>query len=97
MALVYILLQVTQYSCNYPNLAPPGCTQYFFGANSGTVRTFNFNNNQGHHLANQDQTICVRRERTMCRCAILVLHMCVCMSNHMSTHHQDMLVCRHRE
>jgi len=60
-------IKITQYSCDSPLLAPPGCTQYYYGSTSSEVQTFNFNNGQGHHLANQEQTICVRRERGQCR------------------------------
>ena len=58
-------IKITQYSCDYENLAPDGCDQYFFGANTGTVESFNFAG--GQHLANQDQNICIRRERGNCR------------------------------
>ncbi|XP_059097284.1 uncharacterized protein LOC131891672 [Tigriopus californicus] len=58
-------IKVTQYSCGYPNLAPDGCTQYFFGSNADTIQTYNFAG--GQHLANQDQNICIRRERGNCR------------------------------
>lgn len=58
-------IKITQYSCDYPNLAPDGCTQYYFGASSDTVQTYNFAGSQ--HLANQDQNICIRRERGNCR------------------------------
>ena len=58
-------IKITQYSCDYNNLAPSGCTQYYFDMTKDTVQTFNFAN--GRHLANQDQNICVRRERGMCR------------------------------
>jgi len=58
-------IKISQYSCNYENLAPAGCTQYFFGSNVDTVQTYNFAG--GHHLANQQQQICVRRERGNCR------------------------------
>ena len=34
MPLSVARVQVTQYACDYPNLAPPGCTQYYFGRNS---------------------------------------------------------------
>ncbi len=57
--------QVTQYSCDFNNLAPDGCTQYFFGSNSQTVQTYNFDG--GAQLADQDQKICIRRERSNCR------------------------------
>lgn len=58
-------IKVSQYSCNYENLAPQGCTQYYFGSTVDTVRTYNWNG--GYHLANQNQQICVRRERGQCR------------------------------
>jgi len=45
-------------------LAPEGCTQYFFSS-TDTVQTFNYDG--GLHLAEQDQNICVRRERGLCR------------------------------
>ena len=61
-------IKVTQYSCDYENLAPAGCTQYFFGnEGKGTVESFNFQAGTSVHLANQDQVICVRREKNMCR------------------------------
>jgi hypothetical protein len=58
-------IKISQYSCNYENLAPSGCTQYYFGSNIDTVRTFNYNG--GYHIANQEQEICIRRERGQCR------------------------------
>ena len=40
--------------------APSGCTQYYFDTTAtGTVKTFNFDN--GIHLANQRQKICIRK------------------------------------
>ena len=48
-------------------MAPTGCTQYFFGATSNSVQSYNYNSGNGQHLANQDQQICVRRERGSCR------------------------------
>jgi hypothetical protein len=57
-------IKVTQFTCDYANLAPTGCDQYFFNdAGTGTVQTFNY----GAHLANQHQTICVRRELNQCK------------------------------
>merc|ERR1712029_94412 len=46
-------IKVTQYSCEFSNLAPPGCLQYYYGVNAGqenqqmpltegTVESFNF-------------------------------------------------------
>ena len=37
------------------------------GETNGVVESFNFNNGAGHHLADQNQAICVRRERGNCR------------------------------
>ena len=37
------LLQITQYSCDYNNLAPEGCTQYFWGETTGAFMSFNYN------------------------------------------------------
>lgn len=53
-------IKVTQIDCNSQLLAPSGCTQYFYGAAEGTVRSYNFNNRNGLHLANQNQKICIR-------------------------------------
>lgn len=52
--------QISQYNCNYENLAPDGCTEYHFGSATGAVTTYNYNGGTGQHLANQLQTICVR-------------------------------------
>eukprot|EP00095_Tigriopus_kingsejongensis_P006201 maker-scaffold252_size238019-snap-gene-1.40 protein:Tk06201 transcript:maker-scaffold252_size238019-snap-gene-1.40-mRNA-1 annotation:"hypothetical protein TcasGA2_TC003271" len=67
-------IQVNQYSCDDPNLAPTGCTQYFFDP-SGTrvVQTYNYNNGNGQHLANQKQTVCVRREKGFCQICWMAL------------------------
>ena len=51
-------IKFSQYSCNFNNLAPVGCTQYFFGSLTNVVRSFNFDGKL--HLANQNQNICVR-------------------------------------
>jgi hypothetical protein len=65
-------IKVNQYSCDYENLAPGGCTQYHFGS-SGTnyVYTFNYQSSSsvasGKHLADQRQIICVRRETGNCK------------------------------
>merc|ERR1719323_2180018 len=53
-------IRITQYSCNYENLAPTGCTQYFYGDDEGIVKSFNYDG--GQHLANQNQKVCFRRE-----------------------------------
>ncbi len=41
-------IKVTQYSCNFPNLAPLGCTQYFFGTQNGVLESYNYNGGNGH-------------------------------------------------
>ena len=52
-------IKVTQYACDYPNLAPSGCTQYFFGnSGQGTLQSFNFDG--GVHLADQTHKFCIR-------------------------------------
>ena len=59
-------IKVSQIPCASDLLAPQGCTQYYYGSPStGYLRTFNFDG--GRHLADQYQTICVRRERGNCR------------------------------
>jgi len=58
-------IRITQYSCNYANLAPEGCTEYFFGSDTGTIT--NYNNGGGTHLNDQFQKSCIRREKGNCR------------------------------
>ncbi len=60
MCVYKLFLQVTQFSCEFSNLAPDGCVQYFFGEAMGNVRSFNYNGGNGIHLADQEQSICVR-------------------------------------
>ncbi len=58
-------IKVTQYTCEFENRAPTGCTQYFYNtAATGVIKTFNFDG--GQHLANQKHKFCIRRERSMC-------------------------------
>lgn len=57
---------ITQYSCDYENLAPSGCDQWYFNPTAaGSVKSFNYD--ESKHLADQKQTICVRREAGKCR------------------------------
>eukprot|EP00095_Tigriopus_kingsejongensis_P004815 maker-scaffold1608_size33912-snap-gene-0.9 protein:Tk04815 transcript:maker-scaffold1608_size33912-snap-gene-0.9-mRNA-1 annotation:"hypothetical protein KGM_18655" len=59
-------IKITQYTCDSPNLAPSGCTQYFVTENGrGQVQTFNFAG--GLHLSDQNQVMCVRQNRDSCR------------------------------
>ena len=58
-------IRVTQYEAMYDNLAPFGCTQYFWKRDSdsdgkGTIQSYNWSGSK--HLADQDQVICIRRE-----------------------------------
>jgi hypothetical protein len=55
-------IRISQFECDYNNLAPQGCTQYFFGADDGKIQSFNYNSGSGYNLANQKQNICFRRE-----------------------------------
>lgn len=59
-------IRITQLECGSNNLAPSGCTQYFYGSDTGTLKSFNFEG-KNYHLANQRQTICIRREKSNCR------------------------------
>lgn len=58
-------IKVTHLKCDDNNLAPSGCTQWFFGTTEGQIESFNFNGKL--HLANQNQNICIRRELNQCQ------------------------------
>jgi len=58
-------IRVTQIECGSDNLPPAGCTQYFFGSDTGTVNTYNYDG--GFHLAAQNQVQCIRREKGNCK------------------------------
>jgi len=63
-------IRVTQYDSGYTNLAPFGCTQYFWKQDSdsdgkGTIQSYNWQGGSGYHLADQKQVICIRREDDM--------------------------------
>ena len=51
-------IRASQYACDYENLAPVGCTQWFFGQEEGTIQSYNFD--EGVHLASQRQKACIR-------------------------------------
>lgn len=58
-------VRITQYEKGYENLAPFGCTQYFWKQDSdsdgkGTIKSYNYGGS--FHLADQNQKICIRRE-----------------------------------
>jgi len=61
-------IKATQISCDDENRAPAGCDQWYFGSGAtNAAETFNYQSGNGKHLANQHQTICVRREAGNCR------------------------------
>ena len=43
-----------------------GCLQYLYGDSIGTIRNFNFKDEDSYHLSNQKYSICWRRERNKC-------------------------------
>ena len=55
-------IKISYFDCDFNNLAPTGCTQYFFGDDKlGEWKEFkSFNYDGGYHLANQNQNICFR-------------------------------------
>lgn len=57
-------VKVLQLACTDSNLPPVGCVNWHYGSVSGVVQSFNFGNAQ---LANQKQSMCVRREYGYCR------------------------------
>jgi len=58
-------LKVTQYTCDSPVRPPEGCLQWHTGT-TGTIRTFNFANDDEGHLANQQYSVCIRQEAGFC-------------------------------
>merc|ERR1712141_450699 len=62
-----ITIKALQLGCGNANLAPSGCAQYFFGTGgASTFKSFGYDGSTPH-LANQHQTICVRREAGNCQ------------------------------
>jgi len=66
-------LTVTQIECTSPVLPPVGCTQFFWGSTGKYVlENYNYRgtsavtSNAGIHLANQNQRMCIRREKGNC-------------------------------
>ena len=55
-------IQVMQYEMGFVNLAPEGCTQYYYDKEDadGILRSYNWQG--GIHLADQKQVVCIRRE-----------------------------------
>jgi hypothetical protein len=57
-------IKISQISCLAPYLPPPGCTQFITGT-TGVLNSYNFAG--GTQLANQQQNVCVRKERGYCK------------------------------
>ena len=58
--LLLFQIQITQYDCNFSNLAPSGCDQWYYGSGAtGYVTSFGYDGST-RHLADQKQTICIR-------------------------------------
>ena len=47
---LFLLIKVTQIECGSDLRAPQGCTQWYYGSNTNSVRSFNFNDGSGIHL-----------------------------------------------
>ena len=65
-------IKVSQIECSSSMLPPGGCLQYFTGTsgylyNFGRVSTSVDGASSTKHLANQDYTMCIRREEGYCR------------------------------
>ena len=60
-------VRVTQYDAGFENLAPAGCTQYFWDKEDSDGTLYSYNYNGGRHLADQKQVICIRREENKSR------------------------------
>ena len=57
-----ITIKASQISCGDSNLAPSGCSQYYWGTGgASTIKSFGYDGSTSH-LADQKQTVCVRRE-----------------------------------
>ena len=57
-----ITIKASQLACGDSNLAPSGCSQYYWGTGgASTIKSFGYDGSTSH-LADQAQTICVRRE-----------------------------------
>jgi len=65
-------MTVTQIECTSSVLPPVGCTQFFWGNGKYVLENYNYRgtsavtSNAGIHLANQNQRICIRREKGNC-------------------------------
>jgi len=58
-------IKVTQLECFSPSAPPVGCLQYNT-ASTGRITTFNFDDSDSTHLANQQYSYCIRPALGMC-------------------------------
>jgi len=58
-------IRTTFIECSCPNLPDQGCTQWFTG-DTGTICTYGYGDGTGQELAQQDQTMCIRKNANKC-------------------------------
>ncbi|XP_012279434.1 uncharacterized protein LOC105699195 [Orussus abietinus] len=58
-------IRVSQIPCSTIYRAEEGCLQYYTGV-SGEIKSFNYDDNNGLQLSNQDYSICIRTENNFC-------------------------------
>ena len=63
-------IRVDQIPCGQSFTPPQGCLEYHM-EDRGNFKSFNFgiNDNDYHHLGKQDYSVCIRRNKKMCRIA----------------------------
>ena len=63
-------IRVDQIECGQSFTPPQGCLEYHT-ADRGNFKSFNFgiNDNDYHHLGTQEYSVCIRRNKKMCRIA----------------------------
>jgi len=62
-----VSIKATQFNCGDTNIPPRGCTQWFYGnSGAGTIKSLGFDGSV-NHLADQHQSICIRREQGYCK------------------------------
>ncbi|XP_059083097.1 uncharacterized protein LOC131880461 [Tigriopus californicus] len=58
-------IKVTQIPCRSRSRPPEGCLQYHTGL-TGRMETFNYQDDNDNHLANQEYSVCIRQESGFC-------------------------------
>ncbi|XP_045128961.1 uncharacterized protein LOC123514814 [Portunus trituberculatus] len=67
-------IKVTQFPCDSASRAPPNCLQYYTDY-SGTINSFNYQNEDGRHqLASQSYTVCIRTREGFCGIKYMAEH-----------------------